>query len=851
MTKQMLRVEGAYWSLPLGTLLDLLASQSSGLLREEAARRRTLIGPESLDTRGRHPVLRLLVAQVESPLVLILFVGAAISAGLGDWVNSFIVLLILLGSIGLSFAQEYRASRAVERLKRSLALKTQVLREGKPETIVMDEIVPGDVVRLSAGNLVPADGVILQAKDFLVTEAVLTGESFPVEKSPGVAKADTSLADRHNCVYQGTSARSGTADIVVVHTGSATVFGEIVGRLGRPIEETSFARGMRHFGYLLTRIMLVIVVLIFAANMALGRPLVESLLFAVALAVGLSPELLPAIMGITLSAGAQEMASRGVIVRRLEAIENLGAIDVLCTDKTGTITTGCAALEAALDVDGGASRQALQWAYLNASLQTGIENTLDAAILAHGAQAGLVRPEAAVKIDEIPYDFARRRLTVVVAEPDQAGRHRIITKGALPNVLELCENQWCEAGARPLEAADRVRILDFFAGKGREGFRVLGLATKVTTAQAAYVKQDEQGLSFVGFLLFGDPPKTAVRQTLADLSRLGVAVKIITGDNRFVTAHTAEMIGLRHECMLKGEEMNQMNDEALLRVAERTDLFVEVDPHQKERIVLALQKSGLTVGYLGDGINDAPALHAADAGISIDTAVDVARDSADIVLLRNDLDALRIGIEDGRRIFANTLKYIATTSSANFGNMVSMAIASLFLPFLPLLPKQILLNNFLSDFPCMAIAGDQVDRELIEHPHHWDIGALKSFMVTFGLVSSLFDFITFAALAMVFAAPEGVFQTAWFVESLLTELLALLVLRTRRVAYQSRPGKLLLVSSVVVASFAMVLPYLGPVARAFSLRPLSAMMMGFLFVTTLLYGLTVESIKVRFLRPSR
>ena len=537
--------------------------------------------------------------------------------------------------------------------------------------------------------------VVLEAKDFFVSQAVLTGETFPVEKRPGTVAPHSSLAERTNCVFMGMSVRSGTARALMTGTGEATAFGEIAQRLNLRPPMTEFERGILHYSHLLARVTLVMVLVVFAFNVFYSKPPVDSLLFAIALAVGMAPEILPAIISITLSKGAQLMAKKGVIVQRLNSIENLGSMDVLCTDKTGTLTEGVVQLDGAFDVHGNESDRILHYAVLNAHFQTGLSNPLDDAIIAHIRECG---PDIAAyqKIDEIPYDFVRKRLSVVVQR--SATERVIVTKGALNNILQVCSLVQDGANAIPLDQASGAGIQKRFAEWSEQGFRVLGLAIKPVGNQPAYTRVDECNLIFAGFLLFFDLPKADVQQTLADLARLGVQLKIITGDNRLVAAHVAKMVGMNFTGVLTGAELDDMHDEALWQITERTNLFVEVDPNQKERIILALKKAGHVVGYLGDGNNDAPALHVADVGISVDKAVDVAKEAADFVLLEHNLNVLRRGIEEGRKTFANTLKYIFTTTSANFGNAFSMAGASLFLPFLPLLAKQILLNNFLSDF---------------------------------------------------------------------------------------------------------------------------------------------------------
>ena len=839
--------EPPYWSQDASSLAEALQSGPGGLSSERVSAQLVLVGPNSVEDAPRLSALRLLLRQFESPLVLILAFAAAISLALQQWVDAAIILAIVLGSSLLGFFQEYRASTAVEELKRRLALMCRVIRSGVEQMVPVSTIVPGDLILLSAGNLIPADGLVIEAEDFLVSEASLTGESFPVEKRPGMISPDAPIAARTNAVFVGASVRSGTAKVLAIKTGHRTEFGAIAARLRARPPETDFARGVRQFGYLLLRVMVIMVLFVLTVNLLLDRPLIDSLLYAVALAVGLSPELLPAIISVTLSAGARAMSKRGVIVRRLDAIENLGSMDILCTDKTGTLTEGAIVLSDVLDAANRPSEEVRRLAFLNSAFETGIENPLDAAIVAAGETVGLTI-RGFSKIDEIPYDFLRRRLTIVVAEDDAPSQHLIVTKGAFSNVLNICSSLVRDGVEVPMEAQRRAELEEVFKAKGAEGFRVLAVATRKVEAKAHFSRDDEEGMTFRGFLVFYDPPKADAQRTIHDLNKLGIRIKVISGDNRYVTAHLAEAVGLNAQSMLTGEQLATLRDEALWHLAPRTDLFVEIDPQQKERIVRSLQRTGHSVGYLGDGINDAPALHAADVGISVEEAVDVARESADIILLSRDLDVLRSGVEDGRRTFANTLKYILITTSANFGNMVSMALATPFLPFLPLAAKQILLNNFLSDVPSIAISSDNVDPERVSRPQRWNIKDIQKFMVIFGLISSVFDLLTFAVLLLIFRANEATFQTSWFMISLLTELAVVLVLRTHKPAFRSIPSRLLLWSTLAVATFTLTIPFLGSLSSVFGFVPLSALQMGSIIAVVTGYIAATEAAKLWIFR---
>lgn len=841
--------ETPYWSRDAGNLAEALGSTPGGLTTSQASALLAKVGPNSVEDTPHGGTLRLILRQFESPLILILGLAAIISMVLQQWVDAAIILSIVLGSSLLGFIQEYRASQAVEGLKDRLALSSVVLRGGVEMTVPSRQIVPGDLVLLTAGNLIPADGRVIAASDFLVSQAAMTGESFPVEKRPGIVGAEAALAARTNTVFMGASVQSGTARVLIVQTGRRTEFGAIAARLQASPPETEFARGVRQFGALLMRVMVVIVVFVLMVNLALGRPVTDSLLFAVALAVGISPELLPAIIAVTLSTGARAMGRRGVIVRRLDAIENLGSMDILCTDKTGTLTHGIMTLDGATDAAGQPSEEVRHLGFLNARFQTGIANPLDLALVEAADKAG-IGAEGYAKIDEIPYDFLRRRLTVVLAPEVTPGRHLVLTKGAFANVLDICTMIEREGGPVPMDDAARSDLAAIIAeAQGNLGLRTLAVATAEVAAKADYGHDDERGMTFRGFLFFSDPPKADAGRTLADLARLGITVKIISGDNRHVTAHVAAAVGMNATSLLTGEALNRMGDEALWHLAPRTEVFAEIDPQQKERIVRALQRVGHAVGYLGDGINDAPALRAADVGISVEGVVTVARESADIILLSHDLDILRAGVEDGRRTFVNTLKYINITTSANFGNMVSMALVAPFPPFLPLLAKQILLNNFLSDLPSITIASDNVDPDRVTTPQRWNVKDIRRFTVVFGLISSVFDLITFAALFLIFHTGEASFQTAWFVISLLTELLVVLILRTRHPVWHSHPSRLLVLSTVAVAAATVTVPFLGALSRAFGFVPLSWAEAGVIVAIICGYVIATETAKVWFFRP--
>lgn len=827
----------AYWTADASDLYAQLQSCPEGLGQDDAARRLLDIGPNALKEGRSRSRLRILGRQLRSPLLLLLLFAAGAAAITGEWLDASMVFTIVVATVAIGYAREQGAETAAAALGARLQSRCTVVRDASPRTIPIEEVVPGDVVRLAAGSLVPADGVILDATDFFVSEAMLTGESYPVQKRPGLVGAAATLGERTNCVFLGTNVRSGTARCLIVRTGPRTEIGAIAHRLTLRAPETEFDRGIRRFGYLLTTAMLVMVLIVFGVHMLDGRPPAETLLFSVALAVGLSPELLPAILSVNLARGARMMASHGVLVRRLNAIENLGSMDVLCTDKTGTITEGVVQVEGAYDAGGHASPRVLELAAWNAALETGVASPLDDAITrAHAPDLSRVH-----KLGEVPFDFVRKRVTIVVSHE---GVVQLVTKGAFHHVLEICTHT---IDGTPLDDPARRALEQQYARWTGQGIRVLAVAVLPIDERGAYSRSDECDMRFAGFLTFLDRPKEGVAEAIAALASLGVSVKLITGDSRLVAQHVASLVGLSHDDVLTGRELDDMADVALWQAAERTSLFVEVDPNQKERIILALKKTGHVVGFLGDGVNDAPAMHAADTSLSVEDAVDVAREAADFVLLQRGLHVIRRGVEEGRRTFANTLKYVLMTTSANLGNMVSMAGASLLLPFLPLTAGQILLNNFLSDIPAIGIADDSVDPEMIARPERWDVRFIGRYMVEFGASSSVFDVLTFAVLLTIFRATADVFRTGWFVESLLTELVVALVMRTRRPFYRSRPGTLLLAATLVLIVVTLAMPYL-PLASTFGFVPLPWPMIAAIVIIVVMYVSATEVQKRWFYR---
>ncbi len=837
----------AYWSVDGDALYHALGSGRDGLSPDEARARLRSAGRNEISARRAAGRLEIFFRQFKSPIVLILLFAVAISFGLRHWSDAGIILAIIFGSALLSFRQEYRAGEEVQKLQARISLRATVVRGGTTVTIPAAEIVPGDIVLLSAGTLIPADGIVVEARDFFLNQAELTGETFPVERKPGPVAAETPLGGRTNCVYLGTNVRSGTARALVTGTGSATEFGRIAQRLRLRPPMTAFEHGIQRLGFLLTEVTLILVLAVFAINVAFHRPVLDSLLFSLALAVGLTPQLLPAIINITLSRGSIRMARHGVIVRRLESIEEFGGMDVLCTDKTGTITEGTVRLDRAVDPAGLPSEETLRLAAWNARFQTGLQNPLDEAILAASAsreEPGTTGSGDVQKLDEIPYDFHRKCLSVVVSHDAQP---LLVMKGAVANVLSKCSRILENGEEVPLRSPRLEALNQAYLEWSGQGIRTLAIATKAVPGRDVYGRDEETEMTFRGFLLFLDPPKAGVRETLADLKSLGVEVKIITGDNMLVAKHTAEAIGLPTTEILTGSDLDRMRDEALWNAADRASIFAEIEPNQKERIILALRKMGRVVGYMGDGINDAPALHAANLGISVEQAVDVAKEAADFVLLSKDLRVLHEGILEGRTTFANTLKYVFMATSANFGNMFSMAGASLFLPFLPMLPKQILLINLLTDLPEMAIAGDRVDPEFLERPHRWDVGFVRRFMLVFGSLSSLFDFLTFGVLVAVLHAGQAQFHTGWFVESVVSATLIIFAVRSRLPFHRSRPSRTMALIALAVVLATLLLPY-SPLARPLGFAPVPLAIQASIAGIVVLYFLAAEGVKRLFYR---
>jgi Mg2+-importing ATPase len=774
---------------------------ASGLTSAQVEERLAQFGPNEPVVTRRLAALGQLVRLFANPLVAILLVASVVSAALGQVTDAIIIVTIVILSVSINFWQGYRSQRAAEHLHSLVTPTATVNRDGRWQEVPIRTLVPGDLIRLSAGDLVPADSRLVDARDLSVQQSMLTGESLPVDKTSAVAVDNAETGPRApHLVFLGTSVVSGTATAVVLSTGPRTVFGDIAARLSVRPPETEFESGLRRFSLLILTTTIMMVLFILLGRIALRHDPLESLLFAVALGVGLTPEFLPMITSVTLTEGALRMARQQVIVKHLPAIQNFGSIDLLCSDKTGTLTTGVMHLDRALDPTGAAATRPLTLAFINSSFETGIRSPFDAAIL----QQRCADMTEYRKLDELPFDFERRRLSVIVA--DAAGTRSIVTKGAPESILAVSSSIEVGGQLLPLSDATRQRCTEVYERLGAEGFRVLAVAWRRLAASSTVSHQDESDLVLAGFLSFSDPVLPDAAETLAQLRSDGVQVKILTGDTDVVARHVCRQIGVADAAIVTGDDIDRFDDGALGHVVEQASVFTRVSPGQKNRVILALKRRGHVVGFLGDGINDAPSLHAADVGISVMTAADVARQAADVILVERDLKVLHRGILEGRRASGNTMKYLLMETSSNFGNMFSMAIAALFLPFLPMLPTQILLNNFLYDLAQITIPSDNVDPEYVERPQRWNMQVIRDFMIFIGPISSIFDFLTFWAMLQVFRAGPVLFHTAWFVESLATQTLVLFVIRTMRSPLRSRPSLPLTLTTITIVGVGLALP---------------------------------------------
>lgn len=826
-----------FWQFDAAYWIQQLKTSENGLSDSMAKKILPQSNQHPKTTSGFKKDILLFIGQFKSPLMLLLIGAVILSAFLGDTSDVFIILFIVISTGLMSFLQERNASKVVEKLQSMISLKCDVIRDGVSKEIPATEVVPGDIILLNAGDMIPADCLLLESVELNVNEASLTGESYPVRKEVGILEEHTELVKRTNCLWEGTNVVSGNAKALVITTGAATIFGAIA-QSASTVVETTFEKGIKDFGFFLMKITLVLSFFILMVNLLNHKSVIESALFALALAVGMAPELLPAITTIAMSAGAKRMLAKKVIVKKLASIQNLGEINLLCTDKTGTITEGAIKVTKIVDGFNAESSWVKELAYWNAYFESGYANPIDDALKSMPIVSEL-KPQ---KIGEVPYDFIRKRLSIAIQTNDDK---QIICKGAFAQIIGICTQVQLSNGTLEDIAKHKSSIEANYTQFGKDGLRAIAVCYR-KNSNGQLTKEEEKNMVFAGFVLLEDPVKNGIIETIDQLQNLHINLKIITGDNKNVAQSIAYQIGIKKPVVMTGEQLLNTSPEALKLLVKKTHIFAEVEPQQKERIIQALRKS-YTVAYMGDGINDVSAINAADVGISVSNAVDVAREAADFVLLEKDLTVLVDGILEGRKTFANTLKYIFINTGSTFGNMFSVAIASLLLPFLPMLPKQILLTNFITDFPYLMVASDNVDEEQLDKPGKWNIKFIRNYMIVFGIHSSFFDVITFLTLLYVLKVKETAFQTGWFVESILTELFILFIIRTHKNFFKSKPGKYLFLLSVLGLILTLGLPY-SFLASEIGITPIPLYNLGILLTIVLLYVVTADILKVWFFK---
>ena len=849
--------------LDVGTLtpeaaLARLGASAAGLAAGQVEERLQRWGPNEVERARKLGFVGEVFQRCRNPLVIQLLVIAVVSYTMGDLRSCGVVGSMVVLSVFLGYIQEKRSSRAVESLLAMIKTTCTVIREGKETDLPLRDLVPGDIVVLAAGSIVPADLRLFSAKDFYVSQAALTGESMPVEKTASPCESEGKNAiDLPNTCFQGSNVLSGTARGVVVNTGPRTYFGAISQKIAGQRVMTSFDRGIEGFTWLMIRFMVVMVALVFLIVGLTKHNWVDALLFGLSVAVGLTPEMLPMIVTVNLSKGALAMSRKKVIVKRLNSIQNLGAMDVLCTDKTGTLTQDRVVLERYVDVTNRTSEDVLRYAYMNSYYQTGLRNLLDRAVLAH---SDLEVERSCPKVDEIPFDFQRRRMSVII---DYEGEHVLICKGAVEETFQVCSRYQVDDEIHPLIDMLKADLLEEYESLSRDGYRVVAIAYReFPRTKEVFSAADESDLVLLGYLAFFDPPKDSAAAALDALRKAGVATKILTGDNALVTRKVCREVGIPVEDLVTGDQLRALSEEELTAVVERTTVFARLTPSQKDDIIRALQRAGHVVGFMGDGINDAPAMKTADVGISVDTAVDVAKESADIILLQKNLLILEDGIIEGRKVFGNIIKYVKMGASSNFGNMFSVVGGSYFLPFLPMAPVQILVNNLLYDFSQVGIPADRVDEEYLLKPRRWNIESIKRFMLWIGPMSSIFDYTTYFLMLYFYGCVafkttsdaalkghlESLFHTGWFVESLLTQTLIVHIIRTNRIPFiQSRASPALTLTTLAVMGTAAFLPY-SPFAGAIGLTPLPGSFWLWMGATLGLYAVLTHLVKVQFIK---
>ncbi len=820
-------------SLSINDIYGLLSSSPNGLTSDQAAKKHLQYGQNFIrDKKKFEPIIKYLLG-FKSPLIIVLFIVILVSFLTGERANASIVGLMVLLSVTLNFIQEYKADTASQKLKQRVAIKVHAIRNGLPIELDSSEVTVGDILDLNAGDLIIADARLITSKDFFVNQSSLTGESFPVEKNKDAK-------DINNIVYCGTNVVTGSASAIVLKIGEHTEFGKIAKELSVEKDENEFTRGINSFSVMILRVIIFFVLFIFLVNSIIKQDILQSLMFSIAVAVGLTPEFLPMIMSVTMGIGSVKMAKNGVIVKKLTAIPTFGSLDILCTDKTGTLTEDYIKLVKYTDLKGGESQDVLLLAYLNSSFQTGITNPMDQAVQKYKK----IDISAYKKIDEVPFDFERKMMSIVA---EKGGDRILITKGAPEKLFEICSSYVLDGKEYPLDLNNSEDLIKQYYDLSNEGYRVLAIAyKKISPEDRVYDKNDEDKLTLVGYMSFLDPPKEGVKASIDSLEEMGIEMKVLTGDNELVAKKICRDVDITIKNVLLGSDISKMSDSELKMQVLGVTIFARVTPDDKNRIIKALQANGRVVGYLGDGINDAPSLKTADIGISVENAVDVAKESADIILTKKSLDQLVQGVLEGRKIFGNTMKYIMMGISSNFGNMFSVLGAVLFLPFLPMLPIQILLNNFMYDVAQVTIPSDNVDADFLRKPRKWDMGFIKKFMFIFGPISSFYDFVTFFILFVLFKLSNGSFQTGWFMESLASQTLVIYFIRTRKIPFiQSSPSLPLLLSSVLVVVCGWLIPYL-PLGRYFGMVPLPLHAVLTLVLVVLVYLVTIQVGKMVF-----
>ncbi len=832
-----------FWSYDVNDILNSLNTSANGLSEKEAEDRIDKFGENIFEEKKSTSKFMIFINQFKNPITMILIFAAILSIFLKDYSDGIIILIIIMISAFLSYRHESKASDAVKKLLSSVSVTSSVLRDGKFLEIENSKLTVGDIISVKTGDMIPADCLLLDVNSLSTDESSLTGETFPVEKILGKIPANTVLSQRNNSLWMGTHVISGSGKAVIVNLAKDSEFGKITSSLSKKDSDTDFEKGIKDFGNLILHVTTILIGLIFIFNIVLNKPFLESFMFALALSVGLTPQMLPAIISVNLSQGAKRMSEQGVIVKKLNAIENFGSMTIMCSDKTGTITKGKVKLDSAIDYAGEKSDNLKTLSMINSYFQEGYKNPIDEAIL-----EGCTKDFSSYKkLFEIPYSFENKLLSVVVkTDSEFSNKNMMITKGALESIIKVCDRYEKSDGSTGSLDEVKSQIFNLFDNYSSKGFRVLGLAYK-NIESTDFKNEKAENLIFKGLLLFIDPLKDNIKDVIERMNNLGVALKMITGDNRLIAKNIGSQIGLDPEKIMVGEELDSYSLSQLNKKVLHIDIFAEISPNQKEKIILAYKQRGEIVGYMGDGINDSPAIKQADVGISVDTAADTAKDAASIVLLKNSLEVLVSGIKEGRRTFINTLKYIFVATSANFGNMFSMAGASLFLKFLPLLPKQILLTNLLTDFPSLQIASDSVDEDWLKKPVKWDMKFIKRFMIIFGITSSVFDYITFAVLLLLFNADEKFFQTGWMLESVISAVVVMLIVRTARPFLKSKPSRKLLLAIVGIVILLIAIAY-SPMNVYLGLISLPFKAFASLLAISFVYAVTAELLKKNFYR---